>query len=403
MYELCRFLNDFPVHYKIILKCCINALSSTKKLYFVFLQVQASLSRVAQRKVVQRSRAETADLEEPNEAFDNISERFRKTIDGEAFLQGNIESPGGRILIFTTTKSLCLLSEAPIWLMDGTFCTAPQGFCQIFTIHAGIGDGDLRRFLPLVYMLLPKKDEATYMAAFEELCEIASRSEIELEPTLLMTDFELAQINAAKKTFETAAMHGCYFHLCQNMYKKIQQLGFQTIYGNSYRVQLLFKQLTSLAFLPAAEIPRAFDELRKNSSNMLPAFFDYMSDYYIHGKQLKKKRRAAIFPPALWSVHENVLKNIPRTSNNLEGWHCKWNGLLKAGNPPFYSVVTQFQNEERSVNAELLRMLQGEQPKKRSKKSVVLDEKLRQVVTNYDRTKNLDFLTGVALIFMNSS
>lgn len=219
-----------------------------------------------------------------------------------------------------------------------------------------------------------------------------------------MADFELAQLNAARKVFEGASTHGCYFHLCQNMYKKVQQLGYQTTYGGSYRVQLIFKQLPSLAFLPASEIPKAFDELKEISSNMLPNLFDYFSDYYVHGKQIsRKKRRAPVFPPTLWSVHENVLNNIPRTSNNLERWHCKWNGLLKAGNPSFYSVVKQFQLEESSVNAELLRVLQGIPSKKRVRKVVELDEKLQQIVKSYDRTKNLDFLTGIALTIMNSN
>lgn len=362
------------------------------------------MSRVAQRKVIQRSRTEDDDLAEPNENFDNVSERFTRTLDGETFLQRNIESPGGRILIFTTTKHIRLLSQAPVWMMDSTFSTAPKGFCQICSIQASIGEDNVRRFLPLVFMLLPKKDEATYIAAFEELTEIASQVEIELDPNLLMTDFELAQLNAARKVFEGASTHGCYFHLCQNMYKKVQQLGYQTTYGGSYRVQLIFKQLPSLAFLPASEIPKAFDELKEINSNMLPNLFDYFSDYYVHGKQIsRKKRRAPVFPPTLWSVHENVLNNIPRTSNNLEGWHCKWNGLLKAGNPSFYSVVKQFQLEESSVNAELLRVLQGIPSKKRVRKVVELDEKLQQIVKSYDRTKNLDFLTGIALTIMNSN
>lgn len=89
----------------------------------------------------------------------------------------------------------------------------------------------------------------------------------------------------------------------------------------------------------------------------------------------RRRYRDATFPPKLWSVKDNVKNKTSRTSNNLEGWHTKCNVLLKSGNRPFYVVVQQFQLDERSANVEILHVVQGVPPSKRSKKVIAYEEK----------------------------
>lgn len=113
------------------------------------------------------------------DAFDHIDERYRTTTDGETFLQLVKKTDEGTILIFVSPKQLNLLSKASVWIMDGTFVTAPRSFKQIFTIHANIGEANSRRFIPVVYMLLPRKNESTYNSAFTELCEIAEENDVQ--------------------------------------------------------------------------------------------------------------------------------------------------------------------------------------------------------------------------------
>jgi hypothetical protein len=45
---------------------------------------------------------------------------------------------GNRILIFTTQINILHLKHAKIWVGDGTFYAAPQGFNQLFTIQGRI-------------------------------------------------------------------------------------------------------------------------------------------------------------------------------------------------------------------------------------------------------------------------
>ena len=69
-----------------------------------------------------------------------------------------------RMLIFSTERNLDILSRATDWAVDVTFDAAPVLFIQVYSIHATF----MERTLPLVYALLPNKNQATYQTLFAE-------------------------------------------------------------------------------------------------------------------------------------------------------------------------------------------------------------------------------------------
>ena len=75
----------------------------------------------------------------------------------EDFLQHDSGPASGddRMLIFSTERNLDILSHATDWAMDGTFDAAPMLFTQVYSIHATF----MERTLPLVYALLPNKNQ----------------------------------------------------------------------------------------------------------------------------------------------------------------------------------------------------------------------------------------------------
>ncbi|KFD46766.1 hypothetical protein M513_12347, partial [Trichuris suis] len=103
-----------------------------------------------------------------------------------------------RILLFTTRTNVDKLAHAPVWIMDGTFKTAPMVFYQIYTIHAPVGS----RIFPLVYALMSGKSQALYKRLFEDLVDVAEEYELRLNPQVIMTGLQLAAINATKSEFQ---------------------------------------------------------------------------------------------------------------------------------------------------------------------------------------------------------
>jgi hypothetical protein len=86
---------------------------------------------------------------------------------GENFLMKDtgVAAGANRILIFSTHQNLEFLARSEMVFSDGTFDHTPPPFYQMYTFH-GIVYG---KSIPLVYMLLPKKDIPTYRSAFQEL------------------------------------------------------------------------------------------------------------------------------------------------------------------------------------------------------------------------------------------
>lgn len=127
---------------------------------------------------------------------------------------------------------------------DGTFDKVPNMFYQLYTWHAKVGNS----YPPCIYFLLQKKDVRTYNRMFGILKELMP----DLMPETVLVDFEKAAMNAAQAAFPTSQLKGCYFHLSQNLLRKISAAGLRSQYDDHQDIQmrLKFKSLSSLAFVP---------------------------------------------------------------------------------------------------------------------------------------------------------
>jgi hypothetical protein len=105
------------------------------------------------------------------------------------------------------------ISEKIIQVMiDGTFKSAPSGFCQLLTIHGRI----FGKTFPIVYILLKNKTEELYCLAFLKLKEL-----LKLNPKQCIMDFEKALKNSVSKCFPGCELHGCLFHYGQSLWRRI--------------------------------------------------------------------------------------------------------------------------------------------------------------------------------------
>ena len=151
-----------------------------------------------------------------------IPEKYKNSLKGEPFLL--YDSGYGdqqRIVIYGTHKFLSLLRNCDSWFCDGTFSVVPNLFTQLYTIHAEMDS----IIFPCIYALLPNKTEAIYDKLFKKLLEI----EPLLNPLTIMVDFEKAAINALEENF-ISVITGCFFHLSQNIFRRVQEHGLAVRY-----------------------------------------------------------------------------------------------------------------------------------------------------------------------------
>ena len=142
----------------------------------------------------------------------------------------NDEEYGGRrMLVFASDWGLLKLADARHWLADGTFKVAPTVFEQLYTIHAS----EHGQVFPCVYALLPDKSEQTY----RKLLQITKDAIEERLPEAdglggtIITDMEKSATNAFRIVFPDKVQTVCFFHFCQAIWRKAQQLVLQAQYG----------------------------------------------------------------------------------------------------------------------------------------------------------------------------
>ena len=205
-------------------------------------------------------RAQRCDQDqEESSKLNAIIEKHRLITEGQDFLlhNGNEESIDGerKLIIFGTVESIEVLKQNKAWFMDGTFDASPNEFHQLYSIHCLMNG----KVFPCIYALLTGKSQERYeefLSLVREFCGDAS-------PESITVDFELAAINAVKNVFPGCEVNGCYFHLTQNVYRKIQSLGFQQRYQQDMTFATACKLVPALAFVPVEDVPETFKKLEE--------------------------------------------------------------------------------------------------------------------------------------------
>ncbi|CAF1096383.1 unnamed protein product [Rotaria sordida] len=154
----------------------------------------------------------TAVPNDPN--FLSIPSALCKTQRNSQFLRSDTGPGDDRILIFASDEQLGILQSAHHFMSDGTFKVVPEEFYQLYIIHAVYRD----HVTPVCYALLRRKDASTYERLFNEILKFAP----EWTPESMLIDYEKACINAYQSVFPDALLSGCYFHLKQNLHRKLQ-------------------------------------------------------------------------------------------------------------------------------------------------------------------------------------
>ena len=222
----------------------------------------------------------------------------------------------------------------------------------------------------------------------------------------IIVDFEAAAIQVITTKFPNAATHGCFYHLTQNTWRKIQELGFTSLYKENDEFRVFCGKIDSLAFLPVADVTAGMMSLHNTcpaEAVELLSYFDsnYVTRTYRPGRRnqqdaLNLRRIPLRFPPMLWNVHVATLKAEAMTNNLCEGWNCQFYHLVGHHHPSIWRCILSLQKEEVTVSAILTR--NGEPPKKKKVRVFIqMQQRLKSLVTDYNNgNKTMEqFLQGL--------
>jgi MULE transposase domain/FLYWCH zinc finger domain len=359
-------------------------------------------SRDALRQSINRIRSSDLPTEPDSLGGLIIPEDLTKTLDGSEFLVRDSVIDEDRILLFTTIVNVRYLEQSSFWIMDGTFKTVPTIFRQLYTIHGRVGGNENSRIMPLVYALMSRKSEGCYRRMLQDLIDFGSEYNINLQPQFVLTDFEQAAINATSREFQGVQNKGCFFHLAQSIYRRIQTSGLSVQYGTDENFSLLIRHIPALAFLPPNDIPAAFDELKGHIPPEANEIVEWFENNYVHGRIRRTLRddnviRASpLFPPVFWSVIDNIEYAFPRTQNSVEAWHRRWETLVGVAHLGVFKIIKEMQKEQNRVQLDIESILRGAPRPSQRKENIMREIRIQTVFNDRDNRSLMDFLRGIA-------
>ena len=349
------------------------------------------------RRLIQRTRRKERPAVPETVADIVIDGDYVNTIgdDPASFLiYDNGQDADSRIIVFASNADLRIMAEANIWYMDGNYAMAPRGFLQLYVIRATVGNVTVS----VAYALLQNKTQDAYEELFQAILTKCEAMDLFPDPTLVLVDFEKAVINALKETFgPTLEVKGCFYHLTQATWRKIQELGLTQLYKGSEEFKTFCGMLDGLAFLPTDDLEEGLAYLREIQPDGAEPLLEYFAVNYVEGtfRRIRSRRGAGIrirrkpaqYPPQLWNVHEATINNEPRTNNQCEAWNNRFRFIVGFQHPDIWTLIEAIQKEERSVRAVTAHDAIGNPPPKRCRReSKELQRRLRTLCL--DRSEN---------------
>ena len=274
-------------------------------------------------------------------------------------ISDSVPESTNRILVFGTEQGLRHLCRSTTWYMDGTHSTTPGIFNQIYIIRAPLGE-------TAVTCVSAGKSQEVYESMFSAIQDKCKELGFGADPLHIVTDFEQAVIRAVRATFGEHVSHrGCFYHLTQNTWRKVQELGMVERYKNSDEVKLFCGMIDGLAFLPVGNVSDGIDYLRNSTPEGCERLLDYFDKTYVSGTfrriqpvdeevlAVRIRRIPPLFTPELWNIHQTTLDGDARTNNLCETWNNSFRRLVRYSHPSVWTTIDAFRKDQAMVETQI--------------------------------------------------
>ena len=237
------------------------------------------------------------------------------------------------------------------------------------------------------------------------------------DPDTGMADFEKAFCNACEVVFPEMELRRCLFHLYKSSIRQVGEKGFLRLYKSKEECGKDFRSFIAktiaLSFLPVDDVPAGMRHLDQNPpascSDECLEFLGYFDRNYVTGRyrqprdapapgQIARLRHTPpLYPAAEWNVRDATLNDQARTNNVCESWNRAYNSLTAECNPTIWKTILNLRKDEAATITLINQVSIGRVPtKRRHKKYADLNDRLKNLCSNYNRAELPDFLKYTA-------
>jgi hypothetical protein len=97
-------------------------------------------------------------------------------------------------------------------------------------------------------------------------------------------------MNTFSEAFPNATVTGCYFHLCQSVIRKVNEIGLKLNYETKDEVRCYVRCLLALAFVPEADVGEAFEVLADTQPDDIE-HLDELTSFFEHNYLRGRRQR----------------------------------------------------------------------------------------------------------------
>lgn len=143
------------------------------------------------------------------------------------------------------------------------------------------------QIFPVFYVLSTRKTEQSYKAIFHYIEEI-----FHLEAKQFITDFETGLRKALKEVYPNSVLRGCWFHFCNSVQKKCDELGLRSILNKNPEAKLFKKAIMSIPLLSSADLMDGYRHIkrmieRSEFSKQFSGLINYFDSYWLKNQVIK--------------------------------------------------------------------------------------------------------------------
>ncbi|MPC25005.1 hypothetical protein E2C01_018102 [Portunus trituberculatus] len=180
---------------------------------------------------------------------------------------------------------------------------------------------------------------------FDVIVDYITRFGMNIHVQTVVTDFEDVLCAVSASFSREVEAKGCFYHLTQITWIKIQQFGLIEHHHSDLEFWELYSMLDGLTFLPTQEMKEGMKHLKTDTPTEATELVDYIDTTYISGSyRILRASGCVMYPPmyprAFWNVHEATLHCNSHTSNICESWNNKFSDLLDTTIPLYGSVYS---------------------------------------------------------------